>query len=85
MKSSRFSDGYAHPFFKGLVDLTAQSGFQMKEVSADKVYLGDIEHARHVAARAISYLPFNQTRCRTHEVTTSRSRNCGLESITSTP
>ena len=36
------TDGYAHdyPFFKGLIDRTADSGFQMKEVSADKGYLG---------------------------------------------
>ena len=36
--SVEVSDGYAHdyPFYKGLVDHTAESGFQMKEVSADK-------------------------------------------------
>src|ERR1041384_7842472 len=36
------SDGYAHdyPFFKSLLDRTAESGFKMKEVSADKAYLG---------------------------------------------
>lgn len=38
--SVQVTDGYAHdyPFFKGLVDRTAQSGFQMREVSADKGY-----------------------------------------------
>lgn len=36
------TDGYAHdyPFYKGLVDRTADSGFKMKEVSADRGYLG---------------------------------------------
>ena len=36
------SDGYAHDYqyFKGLIDKTAKSGFKMKEVSADKAYLG---------------------------------------------
>src|SRR5215212_6030294 len=40
--SVEISDGYAHdyPFFKGLVDRTADSGFKIKEISADKGYLG---------------------------------------------
>ena len=40
--SVEISDGYAHDYtyFKGLVDKTAKSGFTMKEVSADKRYLG---------------------------------------------
>src|SRR5947209_4921698 len=40
--SVEVSDGHAndYPFYKPLVDKTAQSGFQMKEVSADKAYLG---------------------------------------------
>ena len=40
--SVEVSDGYAndYPFFKGLVDRTADAGFSMKEVSADKGYLG---------------------------------------------
>src|SRR5215203_1621842 len=35
------TDGYAHdyPYFKGLVDRSAESGFKMKEISADKGYL----------------------------------------------
>ena len=39
--SVEVTDGYAHdyPYFKALVDRTADSGFQMKEVSADKGYL----------------------------------------------
>ena len=39
--SVEISDGYAHDYqyFKGLVDKTADNGFQMKEVSADKAYL----------------------------------------------
>ena len=41
------SDGYAHdyPFFKGLVDRTGDTGFKMKEVSADKGYLWRRQHA----------------------------------------
>jgi hypothetical protein len=40
--SVEVSDGYAHDYhyFKGLVDRTAENGFGMKEVSADKAYLG---------------------------------------------
>ena len=40
--SVEVSDGYAHdyPFFKGLVDRTADNGFNVKEISADKGYLG---------------------------------------------
>src|ERR1041384_2250849 len=36
------SDGYAHDYhyFKGLIDRTVEAGFKMKEVSADKGYLG---------------------------------------------
>src|SRR4029079_14080893 len=40
--SVEVSDGYAHDYhyFKGLVAQTKQIGFGMKEVSADKAYLG---------------------------------------------
>ncbi len=40
--SVEISDGYAHDyhFFKGLVARTDENGFNMKEVSADKAYLG---------------------------------------------
>ena len=40
--SVEVSDGYAHdyPYFKGLVDRTADAGFKMQEVSVDKGYLG---------------------------------------------
>jgi hypothetical protein len=52
--SVQVTDGDAHDysFFKPLVDSTAKSGFQMKEVSADKGYLGATNMARHVQAAA---------------------------------
>jgi transposase len=58
--SVEVSDGYAHdyPYFKGLVDRTAQSGFQMKEVSADKGYLGASNMLTTLQHGAIPYIPF---------------------------
>jgi transposase len=54
------SDGYAHdyPFFKGLVDRTAETGFKMKEVSADKGYLGADNMLATLRHGAIPYIPF---------------------------
>ena len=54
------SDGYAHDysFFKGLVDKTAASGFQMKEVSADKGYLGASNMLATLQHGAVLYIPF---------------------------
>jgi hypothetical protein len=58
--SVEVSDGYAHdyPFFKGLVDRTANAGFQMKEVSADKGYLGASNMLAMLQRGAIPYIPF---------------------------
>jgi transposase len=58
--SVQVSDGYAHDysFFKGLVDKTAASGFQMKEVSADKGYLGASNMLATLQHGAIPYIPF---------------------------
>jgi transposase len=58
--SVEVSDGYAHdyPFYKGLVDRTADSGFQMKEVSADKGYLGASNMLATLQRGAIPYIPF---------------------------
>jgi transposase len=58
--SVEVSDGYAHdyPYFKGLVDSTADSGFQMKEVSADKGYLGATNMLATLQRGAIPYIPF---------------------------
>lgn len=58
--SVEVSDGYAHdyPFFKGLVDRTADAGFQMKEVSADKGYLGASNMLATLQRGAIPYIPF---------------------------
>jgi len=54
------SDGYAHdyPFFKGLLDRTAETGFKMKEVSADKGYLGADNMLATLRHGAIPYIPF---------------------------
>jgi transposase len=54
------SDGYAHdyPFFKGSIDRTAETGFKMKEVSADKGYLGADNMLATLRHGAIPYIPF---------------------------
>src|ERR1043165_3897817 len=54
------SDGYAHDYhyFKSLVDHTAESGFKMKEVSADKGYLGASNMLATLQRGAIPYIPF---------------------------
>jgi transposase len=58
--SVEVSDGYAndYPYFKGLVDRTADQGFQMKEVSADKAYLGAENLLATLRKGAIPYIPF---------------------------
>ncbi|HJP95276.1 MAG TPA: transposase [Pyrinomonadaceae bacterium] len=58
--SVEVSDGYAndYPFFKGLVDRTADAGFTMKEVSADKGYLGASNMLASLQRGAIPYIPF---------------------------
>ena len=58
--SVEISDGYAHEyhFFKGLVARTGESGFNMKEVSADKAYLGGENLLVTLRHGAIPYIPF---------------------------
>jgi transposase len=58
--SVEISDGYAHDyhFFKGLVARTGESGFNMKEVSADKAYLGGENLLVTLRHGAIPYIPF---------------------------
>jgi len=58
--SVEVSDGYAHDYhyFKGLVDRTAENGFAMKEVSADKAYLGAENLLTTLRNGAIPYIPF---------------------------
>ncbi len=58
--SVEISDGYAHDyhFFKGLVARTGKSGFNMKEVSADKAYLGGENLLVTLRHGAIPYIPF---------------------------
>ncbi len=52
--------GYSsdYNYFKTLVDKTAQSGFTMKEVSADKAYLGNSNFKAALKHGAIPYIPF---------------------------
>jgi len=54
------SDGYAHDYhyFKTLVDRTVETGFKMKEVSADKAYLGADNLLTTLRHGAIPYIPF---------------------------
>ncbi len=58
--SVEVSDGYAHDYhyFKGLVNRTAETGFKMKEVSADKAYLGAENLLTTLRRGAIPYIPF---------------------------
>ena len=58
--SVEVGDGYSadYNYFKPLVDKTAQSGFKMAEVSADKAYLGNSNFAATLRHGAIPYIPF---------------------------
>ncbi|HYX29844.1 MAG TPA: transposase [Pyrinomonadaceae bacterium] len=58
--SVEVSDGYAHDYhyFKGLVNKTGENGFKMKEVSADKAYLGGENLLTTLRHGAIPYIPF---------------------------
>jgi len=58
--SVEVSDGYAHdyPYFKPLVEQTAKAGFKMKEISADKGYLGATNMLASLQQGAIPYIPF---------------------------
>jgi len=58
--SVEISNGYAndHGYFKPLVEQTAQSGFEMKEVSADKAYLSGENLLTTLRHKAIPYIPF---------------------------
>ena len=72
--SVEVSDGYAHdyPYFKGLVDRTADAGFRMQEVSADKGYLGASNMLATLQRGAIPYIPFKSNSV-AHSQTTARS------------
>jgi transposase len=58
--SVEVTDGYASDYnqFKPLVDQTAKSGFKMKEISADKAYLGSSNLLTSLQRGAIPYIPF---------------------------
>jgi transposase len=54
--SKAYSNDYT--YFKPLVDKTALSGFEMKEISADKAYLGVSNFEASLKRGAIPYIPF---------------------------
>src|SRR6266446_9330621 len=58
--SVEISRAYQHdsPFFKPLVEQTAQSGFNMQEVSADKAYISEDNLRATAAHGATPYIPF---------------------------
>lgn len=58
--SVEVSDGFEHDYhrFKPLVDHTAKQGFNMKEISADKGYLGADNLMTTLRHGAIPYIPF---------------------------
>lgn len=58
--SVEVSRAYSHDslYFKPLIEQTAQSGFQMKEVSADKAYLSAENLRTTLMQGAMPYIPF---------------------------
>ena len=58
--SVEVSDGYGNDYhhFKTLVSSTAEKGFKMKEISADKAYLGAENLLASLRHGAIPYIPF---------------------------
>ncbi|MFP5261808.1 MAG: transposase [Blastocatellia bacterium] len=47
-----------YPYFKPLVDKTAESGFSMSEISADKAYIGATNLFTTLRHGAVPYIPF---------------------------
>jgi transposase len=62
------------PFFKGLVDTTAQN-FTMQEVSADKAYLSADNLQTVVDHHAMPYIPFKVNSASGHGVTKRQSQD----------
>lgn len=58
--SVEISDGYSndHGYFKTLVEKTAENGFKLAEVSADKAYLSGENLLTTLRHGAIPYIPF---------------------------
>jgi transposase len=54
--SGRHANDYT--FFKPLVETTARSGFELQEVSADRMYLGASNMHAALKAGAMPYIPF---------------------------
>jgi transposase len=58
--SVEVSDAYAndHTYYKTLVDQTAENGFKLAEVSADKAYLSGANFLTTLRHGAVPYVPF---------------------------
>jgi transposase len=58
--SVEVSDAYAndHNYYKTLVDQTAENGFKMAEISADKAYLSGVKFLTTLRHGAVPYVPF---------------------------
>lgn len=79
------SDGYAHdyPYFKPLVEQTKRIGFNMKEISADKGYLGATNMLASLQQGAIPYIPFKINSVPDSRGSYGQSQSYGLGCITS--
>jgi hypothetical protein len=83
--SVEISDGYSndHGYFKPLVEKTAENGFTLKEVSADKAYLSGENLLTTLRHKAIPYIPF-KTNSKAQSTygpkSTSESKDSTLES-----
>ncbi|HEX2268557.1 MAG TPA: transposase [Pyrinomonadaceae bacterium] len=84
--SVQVSDGYAHdyPYFKGLVDRTADAGLKMREVSGDKGYLGASNMLATLQRGAIPYIHSSRILFLILVAVTVRNQSYGPACITST-
>jgi transposase len=73
--SVEVTDSHASDYnqFKPLVDQAAKSGFTMKEVSADKAYLGSSNILASLQHGAIPYIPFKSNSIATPSSTRAKS------------
>jgi transposase len=69
------SEGHVNDYnqFKPLVDQTAKIGFTMKEVSADKAYLGSSNILAALQRGAIPYIPFKSNSIATSSASRAKS------------
>jgi transposase len=73
--SVEISDGYAndHNFFKTLADQTADRGFKMDEISADKAYLSGENFLTTIRHGAVPYIPFKSNSTAGHSTYNAKS------------